>query len=81
MEIYNIITLIIVLAAIFGYINHRFIQFPRTIGIMFISLVASLAVVGIGAIFPEFFERTTLGCQTKITNIHRSLKIIGFYEY
>ncbi len=59
MEIYNIITLIIVLAAIFGYINHRFIQFPRTIGIMFISLVASLAVVGIGAIFPEFFERTT----------------------
>jgi CPA1 family monovalent cation:H+ antiporter len=59
MEIYNIITLIIVLAAIFGYINHRFIQFPRTIGIMLISLVASLGVVGIGAIFPEFFEKTT----------------------
>ncbi len=59
MEIYNIITLIIVLAAIFGYINHRFIQFPRTIGIMLISLIASLAVVGIGVIFPKFFERTT----------------------
>ena len=59
MEIYNIITLIIVLAAVFGYINHRFIRFPRTIGIMLISLVASLAVVGIGAIFPQFFEKTT----------------------
>ena len=59
MEIYNIITLIVVLAAIFGYINHRFIKLPRTIGIMLISLIASLAVVGVGAIFPEFFFKTT----------------------
>lgn len=59
MEIYNIITLIIVLAAIFGYINHRFIKLPRTIGIMLISLLASLVVVGIGSISPEFFLKTT----------------------
>jgi CPA1 family monovalent cation:H+ antiporter len=59
MEIYNIITLIIVLTAIFGYINHRFIKLPRTIGIMLISLITSLAVVGIGIISPEFFETTT----------------------
>lgn len=59
MEIYNIITLIIVLTAIFGYINNRFIKLPRTIGIMLISLITSLAVVGIGNISPEFFETTT----------------------
>jgi monovalent cation:H+ antiporter, CPA1 family len=59
MEIYNIITLIIVLTAIFGYINHRFIKLPRTIGIMLISLITSLGVVGIGIISPEFFETTT----------------------
>lgn len=59
MEIYNIITLIIVLAAIFGYVNHRFIKLPRTIGIMLISLLASLVVVGIGSISPEFFLKTT----------------------
>jgi CPA1 family monovalent cation:H+ antiporter len=59
MEIYNIITLIIVLTAVFGYINHRFIKLPRTVGIMIISLIASLTVVGIGAISPEFFEKTT----------------------
>jgi len=58
MEIYDIITLIIVLTAIFGYINHRFIKLPRTIGIMLISLIASLIVVGIGIIFPAFFLRT-----------------------
>lgn len=59
MEIYNVITIIIVLAAIFGYINHRFIKLPGTIGIMLISLIASLGVVGIGIISPTFFERTT----------------------
>ena len=59
MELYNVITIIIVLAAIFGYINHRFIKLPGTIGIMLISLIASLAVVGIGIIFPTFFEKTT----------------------
>ncbi|HEY5369349.1 MAG TPA: sodium:proton antiporter [Hanamia sp.] len=59
MEIYNVITIIIVLAAIFGYINHRFIKLPGTIGIMLISLLASLAVIGIGVISPKFFEKTT----------------------
>jgi len=59
MEIYNIITLIVVLTAIFGYLNHRFFKLPGTIGIMLISLLASLVVVGIGIIFPAFFLQTT----------------------
>jgi len=58
MEIYNIITIIILLAAVFGYINHRFIKLPGTIGIMLISLIASLAIIGIGSIFPDFFLQT-----------------------
>jgi len=58
MDIYNIITIIIILAAVFGYINHKFIKLPGTIGIMLISLIASLAVIGIGNIFPKFFETT-----------------------
>lgn len=59
MEIYNIITLIIVLAAIFGYVNFRFIKLPGTIGIMLISLVASLVVIGVSLIEPTFFAETT----------------------
>ena len=55
MEIYNIITILIILAAIFGYINYRFIKLPRTIGIMLISLIASLIVIGIKNIYPDFF--------------------------
>lgn len=58
MEIYNIITVIIILAAIFGYINHRFIKLPGTIGIMLISLIASLTVIAIGSVYPPFFSQT-----------------------
>lgn len=57
MEVYNIITVLIVLAALFGYINHRFIKLPGSIGIMLLSLVASLLTIGLGLIFPEFFSR------------------------
>ncbi|MEO6868996.1 MAG: cation:proton antiporter, partial [Ginsengibacter sp.] len=59
MTIYNIITVLIVLAALFGYINHRFIKLPGNIGIMLISLFASLLVLLIGQIFPSFFSRIT----------------------
>lgn len=59
MELYNIITIIIVLTATFGYINFRFIKLPATIGIMIISLLASLVVVAVGNWHPDFFRKTT----------------------
>lgn len=59
MQVYNLITIIIVLTATFGYINFRFIKLPGTIGIMLISLVASLIVIAVGNWHPHFFQKTT----------------------
>lgn len=53
------ITLIVVLAAIFAYLNYRFIKLPSTIGIMLISLVASLIVITLGVLSPSVFLQTT----------------------
>jgi Na+:H+ antiporter len=58
MEIYNIIIIIVVLAAIFGYINHRFIKLPGVIGIMLISMIASLVVIGLGKLSTHIFSET-----------------------
>jgi CPA1 family monovalent cation:H+ antiporter len=58
LPIYNLITIIIVFTAIFGYINFKFIKLPGTIGIMLISLVASLLVIVIGLLYPAFFIET-----------------------
>lgn len=59
LQVYNLITAIIVLTAVFGYINFRFLKLPATIGIMIISMVASLGVVGVGYFRPDFFKKTT----------------------
>lgn len=56
MEIYNTFAIIIVLAALFGYINFRFLKLPNTIGIMIISTVASLLVIGVGKYDPGIFR-------------------------
>ncbi len=58
MPVYNLITIIIVFTAVFGYINYKFIKLPGTIGIMLISLLASLLLIIIGLLQPVFFEET-----------------------
>lgn len=53
MIIYQIITVIILLTTVFAYVNDRFIQWPSTIGIMALSLMASLIIVMVGSFKPE----------------------------
>jgi len=45
-------SLIVTLVALFGYLNHRFIRLPDTIGITAIGLVAALGVTAFGAFDP-----------------------------
>lgn len=52
MTLYNAFAILTVLAALFAYINHRFIRLPGTIGIMFISLLLSLGLLVAGWIDP-----------------------------
>jgi CPA1 family monovalent cation:H+ antiporter len=58
LQVYNLITIIIVLTAVFGYINAKFIKLPGTIGTMILSIVASLCIVGIGLFSSNFFQKT-----------------------
>ena len=59
MQLYNALAIITVLAALFSFINYRFIKLPDIIGVMIISLVASLAILGIGLIQPGIFRDAT----------------------
>ena len=58
MELYNSFAIIIVLAALFGYVNFRFLKFPNTIGVMIIALVGSLVIVLLGNVYPKIFSHT-----------------------
>lgn len=55
MHLYTIITIIVSIAAIFSYINFRFIKLPSTIGIMALSLMSSIVVVFAGNIASQSF--------------------------
>ena len=48
MDLFNAFTILIVLSAAFGYINHRYLKLPTTIGLMLISLIMSLAIIAMG---------------------------------
>jgi len=48
MDYYEIATVLIVLSALFGYINVRFLKLPITIGLMVITIVFTLILIIIG---------------------------------
>ena len=48
MDLIQTFATLISLAALFSYINHRFIKLPTTIGLLIISLLLSLALIGLG---------------------------------
>ncbi|MHB8206492.1 cation:proton antiporter [Mucilaginibacter sp.] len=54
MEIYPITSLIILLTAIFAYLNVRWIKLPTTIGIIVLALFSSLLIVLAGYLLPVF---------------------------
>ena len=48
MELYSVFSLLLVVAALFAYLNHRFLRLPATIGLMTLTLLSSLGLVGLG---------------------------------
>ena len=52
MGIFFIITILVVVTAVFAYINTRILKLPETIGIMIVSIVFSLLLIITGYLFP-----------------------------
>lgn len=59
MQVYNLITIIIVLTAIFSYLNFKLLRLPATIGVMIISLLASLVIIVMGYFNQHLFNQVT----------------------
>jgi CPA1 family monovalent cation:H+ antiporter len=57
MSIFDIASALVLLAALFGYLNLRILKLPPTIGLMIIALVSSLAVILMDQITPSYHMR------------------------
>lgn len=71
LSLFNIAAITITLAACFGYINHRWLRMPISIGLVIIALFASIIVMLVDIILPE------LGIQNAV---RFSLAQIDFHE-
>ncbi|PTQ68582.1 cation:proton antiporter [Celeribacter persicus] len=52
MTVLQLASLLIVLAGAFGAINYLFLRLPSTIGILVVSLITSLVIIGVDLLFP-----------------------------
>ena len=52
LSLLNVAVVIVTLAALFGYINHRWLGLPHAIGIVVIALLTSLGAIALDAIWP-----------------------------
>ncbi len=65
MDWFQLIAALLSVAALFSYLNHRFLGLPSTIGLMLIGLAASLSVVAAGNLFPGL-ERAVVELLARI---------------
>ncbi|WP_026449653.1 cation:proton antiporter [Aequorivita capsosiphonis] len=62
MNLFHLISILIVFAATFGYLNERFLKLPAIIGLFLISMAFSLLVLLLGNVFPSLlsYEKSIL---------------------
>ena len=53
MSLFDIIAVLMTLAALFGYINHKWLKLEPTVGLLMISLASSLGIMGLHWLFPR----------------------------
>lgn len=55
----NLAAALLTLSAVFGYVNHRWLKLPHTIGLVIIAFMASLGTIAADAVIPQLNLRTT----------------------
>lgn len=61
MNVFTLITLLLVGASLLAYLNTRFLKLPDAIGVMVLSLLFSLGMLGLNAIAPSLLEQVRQG--------------------
>jgi len=60
MDLSEILSATIVLASVFAYVNHRWIKWPPTIGVMVLALLSSMLIIVFGEFIPAFSEKAVM---------------------
>lgn len=59
-DVMRLAAVILTLSAIFGYINHRWLRLPHTIGLVVIALLASMGTIAVDLLVPALSPRAAV---------------------
>jgi len=73
LNLFDIAAVLLGLSALFGYVNHRYMRLPHTIGLVVIALAASGAIVLFDLFFPEAGVRGVVTGTLRKIDFHEAL--------
>ena len=83
MSLFEIGAVLIALSALFGYLNHRYLRAPHTVGLVLIALAASLGLLLVESLVPgadvdALVLRVLRGIDFHDTLMHGMLSVLLF---
>ncbi len=66
----NLAAVVVTLAAVFGYVNHRWLRLPNSIGLVVIALGASLGVIALDRVAPGLGLEATVKSTLSQVDFH-----------
>ena len=73
LSLFDIIAVLLGLSAVFGYINHKYLRLPHTIGLVVIALLASGAIVLFDAVVESSQVAETVTAALRSIDFHATL--------
>ena len=73
LSLFDITAVLLGLSAVFGYLNHKFLRLPHTIGLVVIALLASAAIVVFDALVESSQVAETVTGALKEIDFHETL--------
>ena len=77
---FDLLALLLGLAALFGYLNHRILHLPMTVGLLLLALLTSGVLIALGAVFPQLGVKSAIREMLASVNLPVAL-LNGFLSF
>ena len=73
MNYFDLAAVLLGLAALFGYLNHKFLRLPPTVGLLVIALVASFGIIALDLALPDLGVGASVRATLHALDFHDTL--------
>src|SRR6201996_9197931 len=77
---FDLLSLLLGLAAVFGYLNHRLLRLPLTVGLLLLALLSTGVLIAVGTSFPQLGLKIAIRGLLASVNLPSAL-LNGFLSF